>query len=224
MATQPEPSREPRVPLSRDRVVRAAIKLADEAGLDSLSMRKLGQELGVEAMSLYNHVANKDDVLDGIADIVVSEIEVPSAGADWRSAMRRRAISAREVFARHPWATGLLESRTNPSPARLGYPEAVIGCLREAGFSPAMALHAFNALDSYIYGFAIQEKSFDFPSSEEIADVAGATLGQLPAAEYPYLRELIVEYVLKTGFDYGDEFEFGLDLILDALERLRSTL
>ena len=220
MATQVEPSREPRVPLTRDRVVRAAIKLADEAGFESLSMRRLGQELGGEAMSLYNHIANKDDLLDGIADVVVSEIEVPAKGAEWKSAMRRRAISAREVFARHPWAIGLFESRTTPSQARLDYPEAVVGCLREAGFSPAMAIHAFNALDSYIYGFAIQEKSFAFPASgEEFAGVAEAALGQLPADKYPYLREVITEYILKQGYDYGDEFEFGLDLILDALER-----
>jgi AcrR family transcriptional regulator len=223
MATQVEPGREPRMPLTRDRVVRAAITLADEAGLESLSMRRLGQELGVEAMSLYNHIANKDDLLDGIADVVVSEIEVPSGGAEWKSAMRRRAISAREVFGRHPWAIGLFESRTTPSPARLDYPEAVVGCLREAGFSPAMAIHAFNALDSYIYGFAIQEKSFGFPrSEEEFAGVAEATLAQLPADKYPYLREVITEYIQKGVFDYGKEFEFGLDLLLDALETLRS--
>ena len=222
MTTQSEPAAAPRLPLSRERVLRTAIELADEGGIASLSMRRLGRVLGVEAMSLYNHVANKDDLLDGVADIIVGEIEVPPGGGDWRSAMRRRAISAREVLARHPWAGGLMESRTNSSPARLRYPDAVLGILREAGFSIAMAIHAFFTLDSYIYGFAVQEKNLPSGTPEEVAGLSELALRELPAGEYPYLREVIVDHVLEVGFDYADEFEFGLDLILDGLERLRS--
>ena len=162
MAPQPEPNATPRIPLTRERVLRAAIALCDEGGIESLSMRKLGQQLGVEAMSLYNHVANKDDILDGIVDVVVNEIDVPPIGDDWKAALRQRANSARAVLSRHPWATGLIESRTNPGPATLRYYDSVIGSLREAGFSIEMAAHAFSALDSYIYGFALQEVSLPF--------------------------------------------------------------
>jgi AcrR family transcriptional regulator len=221
MTTQADQNAAPRVPLSRDRVLRTALGLADRDGIESVSMRKLGRELGVEAMSLYNHVANKEDLLDGLADIVVGEIEVPSIGEDWKDAMRRRAISAREMLARHPWAGGLMESRTNPSPARSRYPEAVVGSLRQAGFSVPMAVHAFFTLDSYIYGFAVQEQNLPSGTPEELAGVAQFILGALPADEYPYLNEVIVDHVLKIGFDYADEFEFGLDLILDGLERVR---
>jgi hypothetical protein len=172
-------------------------------------------------MSLYNHVANKDDLLDGIADIVVGEIEVPDSGDDWKAAMRRRAFSARAMLGRHPWAGGLIESRTNPSPARLRYPEAVVGSLRAAGFSVEMALHAFFTLDSYIYGFAVQAQNLPSGTPKELAGMAEAILGGLPAEEYPYLREVIEEYIMKTGYHYEDEFAFGLELILDGLERIR---
>ena len=174
-------------------------------------------------MSLYNHVASKDDLLDGLADIMVGEIEMPSAGGDWQAAMRTRAISAREVLARHPWAGGLMDSRTNPSPARLRYPDAVIGILREAGFSIEMAVHAFFTLDSYIYGFAVQEKNLPSGTPEELAGMSELILRGLPAEEYPHLHEVIVDHVMARGFDYADEFEFGLDLILDGLERLRGS-
>jgi AcrR family transcriptional regulator len=202
-------------------VLRTAVELADQGGIESLSMRKLGRVLGVEAMSLYNHVANKDDLLDGLADIVVGEIELPTAGEEWREAMRRRAISAREMLSRHPWAGALIESRTNPSPARLRYPEAVVASLLQAGFSAEMALHAFFTLDSYIYGFAVQEQNMPSGTPEQLAGMAETILIGLPAEQYPSLREVIVDYVLKTGFDYAEEFEFGLDMILDALERAR---
>ena len=221
MATSRTPREAARAPLTRDRVLRRAIELADEDGIESLSMRKLGRELGVEAMSLYNHVANKDDLLDGLADIVVGEIEVPSGGEDWKAAQRRRAISARQMLARHPWAGGLIESRSNPSPSRSRYPEAVIGSLREAGFSVEMAVHAFFTLDSYIYGFAVQAQNLPSGTPEEIAGMAEGILGGLPAQEYPYLREVIEDYVMKTGYHYEDEFAFGLELILDGLERVR---
>ena len=223
MVTQPEPSTRPRAPLSRERVLRAAIDRADTGGIEALSMRKLAQELGVEAMSLYNHVANKDDLLDGMVDLVFGEIGLPARGADWKTAMRQRAIAAREALARHPWAIGLMESRSRPGPATLRHHDAVIGCLREAGFSIAMAAHAYSVLDSYIYGFALQQASLPFKTSEEAAEVAESILRQFPADAYPHLTELTIQHVLQPGYDYADEFEFGLDLILDGLERLRVT-
>ncbi len=221
MATQTDKSAEPRTPLTRDRVLRAAVSLADEAGIESLSMRKLGQELGVEAMSLYNHVANKDDILDGIVDIVVSEIEIPPQGVDWKTAMRQRAISAREVLLRHPWAPSLMESRINVGPARLRYFDAVIGALREAGFTIALARRAFLTLDSHIYGFILQELSWPLDDNRELEEVTETILRELPVDEYPHLTEMAMERITKSGpADEGD-FEFGLDLILDGLERIR---
>jgi AcrR family transcriptional regulator len=223
MATQTDPSTEPRTPLSKERVLRAAINLADKGGIGSLSMRRLAQELGVEAMSLYNHVANKDDILDGIVDVVFGEVGLPPRGADWKTAMSQRAISAREVLSRHPWAIGLMESRSRPGPATLRHHDAVIGSLREGGFSIAMAAHAFSVLDSYIYGFALQQINLPFDTSEEAAKLAENIFGRLPVNEYPHLTELTTRHVLQPGYNYGDEFEFGLALILDGLERLRDT-
>ena len=185
-------------------------------------MRKLGEALGVEAMSLYNHVANKDELLDGMVDHVFSEIELPSDGADWKAAMRRRAISVREVMSCHRWAIGLMESRSSPGPATLRHHDAVIGCLRRAGFSIEMAAHGFSLLDSYIYGFALQEASLPFNTGTETAELAQTILKQFSPEEYPNLTELTVEHVLRPGYDYGAEYEFGLDLILDGLERMRS--
>jgi AcrR family transcriptional regulator len=211
-----------RVPLSRERVLRGAITLADKGGIETLTMRKLAQELEVEAMSLYHHVANKDDILDGMVDVVFSEIELSSNGVDWKTAMRERAISAREVLSRHPWAIGLLESRAKPGPGTFRHHDSVIGSLREAGFSVEMAAHAFSVLDSYIYGFALQELNLPFDTSKDLEELAGTILRQMPADEYPHFTEMIVEHALKSGYDYADEFEFGLDLILDGLERLRS--
>ena len=219
MGTQPEPSSTPRTPLNRERVVRAAVALADEAGLEALSMRKLGQRLGVEAMSLYNHVANKDDLLDGMIDVVFSEIDLPASDAGWRTAMRQRAASVREALARHPWATGLMELRTTPGPTSLRHHEAVLDCLREAGFSIENATHAYWLLDSYIYGFAIQEASLPFGTPEELAEMAEIVLPRVPAETYPRLNEAAAA-ALASGDDYTHEFEFGLDLILDGLERL----
>ncbi|MFT5299632.1 MAG: AcrR family transcriptional regulator [Mariniblastus sp.] len=210
-----------RTALTKERVLKAAIQLADKSGIESLSMRKLAQKLKVEAMSIYNHVTNKDEILDGLVDMIVGEIELPTEVGGWRAGMRRRAISAREVFGRHPWAITVMESRSNPGPTTLQYYEAVIACLRKAGFSIAMAAHAFSVLDSYIYGFAMQELKLPFDNTDELADVAENILKQMPANEYPYFTELTVEHVLKPGYDYGNEFEFGLDLILDGLERIR---
>lgn len=205
--------------LNRDRVLTTAIALADAAGIESLTMRRLGDELHVEAMSLYNHVANKDDLLNGMVDAVFDEIELPSHIDDWKTAMRKRSVSFRAALSRHPWATALKDSGTNPGPATLRHHDRVIGTLRNAGFSVAMAAHAFSAVDSYIYGFAMQEKSLPFTTEEETAAMAHIMLAQLPASEYPYLAELTADHVLQPGYNYGDEFPLGLELILDGLEK-----
>jgi AcrR family transcriptional regulator len=208
-----------RVPLSRERLLRGAITIADSAGIGALTMRSLANELGVKPMSLYHHVANKEEILDGIIDVVFGEIEQPAPDADWRSAMRTRAISARSVLRRHPWAIPLMESRRNPGPATLRHHDAVIGTLRRAGFSVEMAAHAFSLFDSYVYGFVLQEAALPF-DSDTVADVAEAFLAGFPSQDYPYLAELTTQHVLKAGYDYGNEFEVGLDLILEGLERL----
>jgi AcrR family transcriptional regulator len=217
---RPTPSPESREPLSRERVLGAAVMLADEEGLDSLSMRKLGQRLGVEAMSLYNHVANKDDLLDGMVDLVVSEIDLPSGAVDWKDAMRRRAISAQSVFSRHPWASALIDSRESSGPARLRYFDWVIGTLRRAGFTLELAVRAFSLLDSYVYGFGRQQLNVSTPPDADPEAMTEAFLRAIPADEYPYLTEMVVDYAMKTGHDESADFGFGLDLILDGLQRL----
>jgi len=222
MATQTDPSARPRAPLNRVRVLRAALALADRDGIELLSMRRLGQDLGVEAMSLYNHVANKDDILDGIVDLVFSEIALPQDGAHWKTAMRERAISAREALLRHPWATSLMQSRTQPGPATLRHHDSVLGSLRKSGFTLVTAAHAFSVIDGYVYGFALQQINLPLQSREQVAVVGENILRQL-AGEFPYLAEMITDHAMKPGYDYADEFEFGLDLILDGLERLRAS-
>jgi AcrR family transcriptional regulator len=212
-----------RIPLNRERVLHAAVALADESGSESLSMRKLGEAVGVEAMSLYHHVANKDDLLDGMIDVVFGEIEMPSDCGDWMGSMRRRALSARQVLARHGWAIRFMESRTSPGPATLRHHDAVLGCLRNAGFSVRLAAHAFSVLDSYVYGFALQERSLPFDTPQQTAEVAQEILARFPVNEYPHLAELTAEHVLQPGYDYGNEFAFGLDLILEGLERASSS-
>jgi AcrR family transcriptional regulator len=208
-----------RTPLSRDRVLRAAIVLADEGGLESVSMRKLGQVLRVEAMSLYKHVANKDDILDGIADLVVGDFEVPSGDVDWKVAVRRSAISAHGVLLRHPWASSLIESRLNAGPARMRYLDALIGVLSATGFEMALVIRAIMALDSHTYGFVLQEMAWSF-DTENAPEMAAAFARGLPAGEYPNL--LAMAGMAATAPDGAPvDFEFGLDLILDGLERLR---
>jgi AcrR family transcriptional regulator len=215
--------RRPRAALSRDRVLAAAVALADEIGIEALSMRKLGQSLGVEAMSLYNHVAGKDALLDGMIDAVFAEIELPTPDVGWRAAMRQRAISVRAALRRHRWAISLMQSRTAPGPSTLAHHDAVIGVLRAAGFTVAQTAHAFSALDSYIYGFALQEHALPFEGPEQTAEVAQGIFEQMPQDRYPHFVELATQHVLQPGYDYGDEFEFGLDLILDGLERLKAS-
>jgi AcrR family transcriptional regulator len=212
---------EPRERLSRERVLASAIRLADVGGIESLSMRKLGEELGVEAMSLYNHVANKDDLLNGMIDAVFAEIESPSLEEDWKTAMRTRGLSVRAALLRHPWATGLMDSGATPGAATLRHHDRVIGCLRGGGFSFAMTAHAFSVLDGYIYGFAMQDRALPFDTPEDTGAMAAAMLARFPVGEFPFLAAFMREHVLKPGYDYGDEFEYGLDLILDALERQR---
>jgi AcrR family transcriptional regulator len=212
---------EPRRRLSRERVLRAAIAHADAGGLEALTMRTLAEVLEVAPMALYRHVANKDDLIDGMVDAVFTEIGVPSGGGDWRTAMRRRAIAVNEALSRHPWAVGLMESRRTPGPANLRHHDAVIGRLRAAGFDVAAVAHAYSLLDSYIYGFALTNTNLPFESSDAVGDVAEAMLQPYPVNEYPNLVEFLDEHVMKPGYDYGNEFEYGLDLILDGLERLR---
>ena len=213
----------PRVRLTRELVLQTALHLADQGGLESLSMRKLGQELGVEAMAVYYHFANKDEVLDGIVDLVWTEIDLPVAGADWRIAMRRRAISVHDVLARHRWAIGLMESRLNPGPANLRHHDAVIGNLRAAGFEMAMVAHAYSLLDGYIYGFALTKMNLPFDALDDISEMAQTMLEPFPDGQYPNLVAFITEHAMQPGYDFADEFEWGLDVILDGIERERAT-
>jgi AcrR family transcriptional regulator len=205
--------------LTRERVLRAAMGLADRDGIESLSMRKLGHALGVEAMSLYNHVRNKEDMLDGMVDIVFSEIDLPADEADWQLAMRNRAISARQVLLRHPWAIALMESRSTPGQANLRHHDAVLGSLRGAGFSIEQAAHTYSILDGYIYGFTLTEVALPFRDAEGAAAVAENIFQAFPAKEYPHLAEIATERAMKPGYTYGGEFEYGLDLILDGIKR-----
>ena len=216
--TVPAPAR---LPLSRERVLAAALVLADKMGLESLSMRRLGEALGVRAMSLYKHVTNKEDILDGIVDLVVGEIEVPHPRDDWRLAMEKRALSAHAALMRHPWATMLMVSRVNTGPAMLRYVDATIGSLHAAGFSYALADHAWNAMDNHVYGFTLQKLNFPFEATE-YAEVAAAYLPTIPEETYPHLHGLSRE-VIAGRHDGVTDFEFGLNLILDGLERLLKT-
>ena len=207
--------------LTRQRVLTTAVTMADTAGIDGLTMRKLGDELGVEAMSLYHHVANKTALLDGMVDSVFAEIVSPelAADGDWQTALRERCSSMRAVLLRHPWATPLMESRASPGPATLRQHDAVLGLLRAAGFPIPLAAHAYSLLDAYVYGFALQEASLPFRTGEEAGEVAEAIMADQPIDAYPHLAELMTEHVLRPGYDYADEFDYGLALILDGLRR-----
>jgi AcrR family transcriptional regulator len=222
MAIRAVPKARSRRRLSRERVLRAAITHADAGGLEALTMRTLAEELGVAPMALYRHIANKEDLVDAMVDVVFSEIDLPASTAGWKTAMRQRAISAREVLSRHRWAIGLMESRTNPGPANLRHHDAVIGTLRAAGFTIPMAAHAYSLVDSYIYGFALTQMNLPFDTSAEVAEVAQNMPEPFPLNEYPNLVEFITGHAMKPGYDYGDEFVYGLDVILDGLERARN--
>jgi AcrR family transcriptional regulator len=210
----------PRVPLTRERLLGAAIAVADAGGIAALTMRSLADELGVKPMSLYHHVAGKEAIIDGIIDVVFSQIDLPPAGEDWRTALRRRAYSARAVLRLHPWATPLMESRSNPGPATLRHHDAVIGALRRGGFTVALTAHAYSLIDSYIYGFALEEAALPF-ETQNAGEAAAGFMTHFDPQDYPHLVELAVEHVMLPGYDYGDEFGFGLELILDGLERLK---
>ena len=209
--------------LSKQRVVVEAVRLADREGVDGLSMRRLAGALGAGAMSLYHYVASKEELLDAMIDVVFGEIELPPEETDWQSAMRRRAVSARQVLACHPWAIGLMESRTSPGPAHLRHREAVTACLRRAGFSVVTATHANWMLNSYVYGYCLQAASLPFDTAGELAEMTeDVYLPQLPADEFPYLNESAAALV-AAGYDPAEEFIFGLDLVLAALEPLRAS-
>ena len=223
MASQARPREVPRPALSRERVLEAAIALADEAGIGSLTMRKLAQELGVEAMTLYYYVAKKDDILNGIVDIVIGEIELPSPGDDWKSALRRMAISAYEVLVRHPWAAGLVLSSSGVRPPRLQYMESILGTLRMAGFSAEMTDHGYHALESHIMGFTLWEVGMDLGSREDLERTATEFLGSLNREELPYLAEHVDQHLKPRRPDEQGDFAFGLDLLLDGLERIRQS-
>ena len=207
-----------REPLSRARALSTALALADAQGLGGVTMRRLAQELGIEAMSLYHHVANKEDILDGMVDMVFAEIDLPADGTDWKTAMRERAQSARAAMLRHPWAISLMESRSSPGPSTLRHHDAVLGSCRAAGFSVAMAAHAFSLIDSYIYGFVLQEVNLPFDDGDDLGEVVESMMLPFSPGDYPHLVELTTEHVLQPGYSYGDEFDYGLGLILDGLE------
>jgi AcrR family transcriptional regulator len=221
--SRPEPAIDPRPRLSRERVLQAALALAAREGIESLTMRKIADELGVGAMSLYYHVPNKEQLLDGMVDIVFSEIEPPSTDVDWKTAMRNRALSTRNALRRHPWAIGLMEGRTSHGPANLRLHDAVLGCLRAAGFSLEMTVHAYSVQDAYIYGFALQEQDMSSETADDFAAEAQRQMREYEAmlADFPHLVEVVGGYVAKAGYDYDAEFLFGLDLILDGLDKLR---
>lgn len=210
----------PRTRLTRERVLGAALVVADTGGIESLSIRHVAEALGAKPMALYNHVAGKDDILDGIVDLVFSEIAAPTEDADWKEAMRLRAYAVRDALTRHPWASTLMQSRANPGPATIQHHNAVIGSLRAAGFSIHQAAHAFSVLDSYIYGFAQQQQNLTYTTPEEATTVAEQILSKLPADVYPHFADMVTQHVLRPDYDYAAEFDFGLDLILDGLERI----
>jgi AcrR family transcriptional regulator len=221
MSERSDGGREERPRLSRERVLQGAIAVADAGGLDALTIRTLAKSLGVKPMSVYYYVDHKDEILDGIVDLVFDDIELPAVDGDWRAEMRRRARSARRVLRQHPWAIGLLESRTSPGPATLRHHDAVIATLRAAGFSHELTAHAYALLDGYTYGFALQEAGLPFEGSDTVADVAEPIMERFSTGEYPHLVEMATAYYFRPGYDFGNEFEWGLDLILDGLDSRR---
>ncbi|WP_232805705.1 TetR/AcrR family transcriptional regulator C-terminal domain-containing protein [Glycomyces xiaoerkulensis] len=224
MTTDPGAPRPPRSgPLTKEAVLHTAVAMADRSGAGVPSMRNLAERLGVKAMALYHHFRNRPALLDGMVDRVFGEIEPPPEDAEWREAMRRRAVSMREALIRHPWAIGLMDSRTEPGRATLRHHNAVIGCLRSGGFSIAGAAHAVSVLDGYIYGFTLQELSLPFETPAELEDTADSIMRGLPGDEFPHLAEMVADHVMRPGYDYAEEFGVGLDLILDGLQRRRES-
>ena len=219
----PASARGKRPRLDREQVLRGAVALADRGGLAALTIRSLADELGVKPMTVYYYVTSKEEILDGIVDIVFSEIELPTVGGDWRTELTRRAQSAREVLRRHPWAIPLLESRTSPGPANLRHHDAVLGTLRAAGFSPAATAHAYALLDAFLYGHAVQESSLPFEGSEGPAEVEPQVRESMSlAGDFPHLTEMMAAYYLQPGYDFADEFQIGLDAVLDVFSTWQS--
>jgi AcrR family transcriptional regulator len=208
-----------RLPLSRSRILQAALELVDGGGIDALTMRKLGQVLGFEAMSLYNHVANKDDVLDGILDLVLDECKPPSPAGDWDTAIRRSAVSVHDALRRHPWAASLLMSPRHARPGRMRYMDSLLGRLREAGFSAETTYSAYHVLDGHIFGFSLWETSHDY-TAEEISKFAETFARAVPAGEYPYLHEHAEQHFREGRHREVSAFELGLDLIVDGLRKI----
>lgn len=211
-----------RTSLARDRIIDAAVARAENEGFDSLSMRNLAKDLGAAPMALYRHVTNREDLVDGMVDVVFAEMYPPAIGGDWKAELRKRAVSARAALRRHHWAVGLMETRMHPGPASAAHHNATMGCLREAGFPFREAVHAYNLLDSYTYGFVLQEQTIPFETPEESGEVAKATVGER-GDEFPYLAEVVRELSVR-GYDYDEEFEFGLGFVLDGLERYKETI
>jgi AcrR family transcriptional regulator len=212
--------RSPRLPLSRERILQAALSLADEHGIEALTMRRLGNELGFEAMSLYNHVANKDDLLNGILDLVLAEGEPPSPAGDWDAAIRASAVSVEHALRRHPWAAKLVMSPDRVRPARLRYMDTLLGRLREAGFSADTTYHAYHVLDAHIFGFALWQNSHSYPS-EVVSDIVATFERMIPKDEYPYLHEHARQHLTDGPHQKVSAFELGLDLILEGLAKTR---
>lgn len=214
----PSSSTGARTALSRERVLDGAVRVADAGGIASLTIRSIADELGTKPMSIYHYVDGKEDIIDGIVDLVFAEMDLPAAQGDWRVEMRRRCASARAVLRRHPWAIPLIESRTRPGPATLRHLDAVIGCLRAAGFSLEMTAHAYALIDAYVYGFALSEASLPINGPETVHEVAESMMLRHLAADYPHLLEFTQGHVLQPGYDYGREFDHGLELVLGALD------
>lgn len=209
-----------RAPVNLERTLGVALTVADSEGIQAVTMRRLARELGVEAASLYHHVNGKDQILDGLVDVVAAEIEPPQVSVDWREAISQRAHHTRACLRRHPWAVSLMASRTSPGPATLRLLETGIRCFREGGFSVPLAAHAVSTVDSYVHGFVLQEVNLPFRSESELAAMTGAIMEEFPASEFPYLFEMTVEHVLQPGYDYGNEFDSGLTVVLNGVAAL----
>jgi AcrR family transcriptional regulator len=215
MTTSKAPTR---LALSAERVLDAAVALADRRGIEAFTIRRLADELGVKPMTIYHHVPGKEAIIDGMVDRVFAEIDLPPADQHWKTAMRHRCLSAREVLLRHPWAPPLMESRTTPGPATLLHHDTVLGCLRRGGLSYELVAHAGAVLDSFVYGFTMQETNLPFGGTEQISELAEAIVGAMPVDEYPNVVDFTVNHVLRPGYSFSASFEFGLDVLLDGLE------
>lgn len=209
--------------LTADQVIEGAVRLADRIGADALTIRKIAEEIDVKPMTIYHHVPNKEAIIDGMVDAVFAEIELPPTDQDWRSSILVRCKSMRQVLTRHPWAAPLMETRTTPGPATLRHHDAVLGCFRGAGFSLELTGHAYAVVDAFLYGFALQETTLPATSGDDMAELAGSIAEQMPADLFPHLAEFTTDYVLQPGYDFGEEFDVGIELILDGLERASVT-